>query len=97
MRTLKVDLQDILDLVVCADDYGHTNDVLMSSLAEFTGVVSYVEIEEFAKELGSQDGYGEEDEEEARARLTQWRIRYLQNMRQADADRADDGSTAEGK
>jgi hypothetical protein len=80
MRDCKVNLEDILDLVNCAEGYGFADDVFMDSMYQIAGDVSDEEISEFANILASQDGYSEEDREEEREditeRLTEWRDKH---------------------
>jgi len=80
MRKIEIDLRDILDLVNCAHDYGFSDNVLMSSFAEFTGPVSEAEIEEFARYFltpaARREGYGQEDVGQAKERLTEWADKY---------------------
>ena len=61
----------------CADDYGHGNDMLLTSLGEFTGHVTDEEIVAFARSLGEE--YGNKDRAEAMERLTYWRDRYARS------------------
>jgi len=89
MRTVTVELSEILSLVSCADDYGFVNDVLFDALAEFAGyTLSDEEISEFAgsflepKQI--EAGYGQEDADMAVERLEEWRRRYFDSVRARD-------------
>jgi len=80
-REITLPLDEILSLVSCAEDYGHTTDVLMTTLAgwlDFT--CSDQEIDAYANWFVSPDavkqGYGEEDKENIRERLIEWRNEY---------------------
>lgn len=79
-RKIETDLDNILDLIACADDYGHNNQVLMVSLAEITGYVTDKEINDYAAwyltDEGRADGYSEEDVDSTTESLKNWRNRY---------------------
>lgn len=79
-RKCYVRLSEILELVYCANDYGHGNEVLMSSLAQITGWVSDDEIAEYAASFltdeAKEQGYTGEDSEEAVKALMEWRRIY---------------------
>lgn len=74
----KIELFDILDLINCADTYGHWNSVCQSSLWEWAKPVTLDDIERFSLDLASKDGYGEEDYEESKERLTAGYRRYIE-------------------
>lgn len=74
MRQVK--LFDILDLVACAEDYGHWNNVCMVSLYEWAKPVTDDDIKKYAECLTMEDGYGQEDRDEVTERLTKWRDKY---------------------
>ena len=80
MRPISIDLADLLDIVNCAEAYGHGNDVLLATLAEWAGPVSDAEIAEYADRYLTPDavakGYTAEDRREAAAWLTAWCDRY---------------------
>ena len=71
-----VDQDEILDLVWCAEDYGHSGSVCMSSLYEFARPVTDSDIKRYSLSLKDEDGYGEEDRENAVEGLTAWREQY---------------------
>jgi len=85
MRPLTVDLDSVLELVSCADDYGFNRDILVSAFAEWTGPVSDAEIAEYAAWFltpeAEEQGYGQEDADEAQERLTEWRDKYANGAR----------------
>lgn len=68
MRTVTIDLEEILDVVSAAEDYGYGDDVLFDALANWAGAVSDAEIAEHATAFLSEDY--------VRRRLTEWRDRY---------------------
>lgn len=66
--------EDILSLISCAWTYGHTNQVISLFFVQMLGsVITDQEIEEYARDLESREGYGEEDYEEAVRRLREFR------------------------
>jgi hypothetical protein len=67
---------DILDLISCAEDYGHTNSVCMTSLFEWAGPVSDEDIEAYVTNVLTDPQYGEEDAEDIKERLTELRDKY---------------------
>lgn len=79
-REIKTALHNILDLVNCAEDYGFQDDVLMTAFRDMTGWVTDEEIEAFVQGFMTPEmqakGFGEEDAEAARTRVTEWRNRY---------------------
>ncbi|QHU99989.1 hypothetical protein [Synechocystis sp. CACIAM 05] len=82
MKTINVDLSDILELIHCAEVYGFANPVLLEAFAEMAGSVSDQEIIEFAQEKYLSDearsqGYSEEDYKSAISVLTNWRNKYF--------------------
>ncbi len=76
MVTRKIEQDDILDLVNCADDYGHWNRVCMSSLYAWASPVSDEDIESYATSLTDEDGYTSDDRESSITTLTEWRNQY---------------------
>lgn len=77
MRKLKIELRDILELITCAEDYGFKDDVLFDSFADMLGrELTDEEIECYARELESLEGYGEEDYEDVKERLEEFKEQY---------------------
>lgn len=81
MRKLKVKLEEVLHLIVCAEDYGHASEVLHPILAGWIGdALTDDEIESSAASYLTPEmrtkGYGEEDADETREKLRAWRSRY---------------------
>ncbi len=79
-REITISLGDILDLVSCADDYGH-NDAIFCAFAEMVGHhVSDEEIQEYADgfltEESRAQGYGEEDRDASIVAIKEWRDQY---------------------
>lgn len=81
-RQLTITLEDVLDMVACAADYGYGN-VFLSFCRDCTGWVSDEEIKTHAegmlKEFDSQ--YTQEDVEESIRRLTEWRNGYCMELK----------------
>jgi hypothetical protein len=75
-RTCNVPFFDLLGLIACAQDYGHTNDVCMSTLMEWVGLISDQDIADYTAWLLEDPRYGDEDAEQNAERLTAWRDKY---------------------
>lgn len=71
-RKIETSLQNILSHVCCAEDYGYYDDVLMVDFANLTGYVSDTEIEDYITSNASNE-YTDEDYDEWRSRMTEWR------------------------
>jgi GNAT superfamily N-acetyltransferase len=79
--TVEIPLFDILDLIACAEDYGHTNQIIMSTFAEWLGhVLSDEDIEDYAQGYLTEEmrakGYSEEDYEALKTQLVAWREKW---------------------
>jgi len=72
----RVDQDAILDLVVCAEDYGHWNNVCMYSLYEFAKPISDSDIKRYVSSLSDKGGYSDKDRTNAAEKLTAWRNKY---------------------
>ena len=57
---------DILDMVACADSYGHYNSICMQGLYDWAKPVSDEDIDSYVTRLVAQDGFEQEDGEDAR-------------------------------
>ena len=77
MRIIKTTLENILDLISCAVDYGFEKDVLFDA---FRGMLdsklTNEEIETYARGVEAMEGYNEEDYEEIRERLADFKNKY---------------------
>lgn len=77
---VNVDLDDLLSLIACADDYGYGNPVLMDAFRSWSTPITDEEIEAYAASFLTDEqrarGYGEEDADEARTRLRDFRARF---------------------
>jgi hypothetical protein len=78
MKTITVPLSEILSIISCAEDYGHSNQVLMSALAEWCGNKPTAEdIDEYANFIASMEDYGQEDAESIKESLNRWKNTYF--------------------
>jgi hypothetical protein len=81
MRTVEVDLELILELISCADDYGYRKSILLSGFAEMVGELTDADIEEYVARFTTPEylaqGYSEEDADNARECLSVFRSEYL--------------------
>lgn len=76
-RELKTDLENILSLIACAEDYGFKNNVLFDYFRELLdGKLTEEEIEWYARTVESEDGYDEEDYEAVKEQLDEFKDRY---------------------
>ena len=77
MRIIKTNLENILDLIVCAKDYGFEKDVLFNAFREMLGSrLTNEEIESHARSVQSMEGYGKEDYEAVKERLKDFKDKY---------------------
>ncbi len=82
-RCVSVPREDILGLIICADGYGLAHQVLFCDFANWLGDLSDEEIEDQAAafltpEMRAQR-YGEEDAENAREALHEFRDKYMKD------------------
>lgn len=89
MRDITVNLVEILDLINCSEDYGFSDDVLMSAFAEYTGWVTDDEIEKYSltylNKTMREQGYTESDYENAKENLKGWRKKYCKKREEQNA------------
>ena len=77
MRIIKTTLENILDLISCAVDYGFEKDVLFDAFREMLdSKLTNEEIETYARGVEAMEGYNEEDYEEIRERLADFKNKY---------------------
>lgn len=76
MKIKNIEQLDILDLVNCAEDYGHSNDVCLHALYTWAQPIEDEDIEKYINSLKNEDGYGDEDRNDAKNRLTEWRDKF---------------------
>lgn len=78
MREIKIELDTLLSLISCAEDYGFKDDVLFDAFAGMMGrELSDEEIERFAREMESLSHYGEEDVYMIRQKLQSFKKEYI--------------------
>lgn len=77
MRKLKVDLEEVLDMIICAGDYGHDNCVIMGFFGDAIGELTNSEIEEFVKGYINKDGYTKNDRLSYVEELKEYRRKYI--------------------
>lgn len=79
-RTVSIEVNEIIDLMCCAEDYGYDDPVLMDAFYDWVSPLTDERIEEYARsflaENRQQQGYTEEDADSARRRLRDIRARY---------------------
>lgn len=79
-RQITTDLFEVLDILYAAEDYGYAKSVLISFLFKLVGKISEEEIEAFAQTFLTEEmrkkGYGEEDYEIIKERLTNYANHY---------------------
>lgn len=71
--------EDVISLVACRDDYGHTNQIIdlwFWQLLEER--LTDEEIAAYGEGVAALDGYSDEDREEIVERLTDWRDRWVE-------------------
>lgn len=77
MRKVSTDLNNILSLVACAEDYAFESSVLFDAFAEIIEKsLSLDEIAVFVSSFNAEDGYGDEDRAEIESRLSDFKQKY---------------------
>lgn len=80
---VEVEVDDLLDLISAAEDYGYGHSILMCSFADWLEELTDEQIESFARGFLTpekrEQGYGEEDYEGAKEKLERFRSRYMTN------------------
>jgi hypothetical protein len=75
MRILQIPIETLLNLAVCAEDFGFQE--IYGDIASMTGWVSDEEINEFSEAILEEgSSYTQEDVESHKQRLTEWRNQY---------------------
>lgn len=84
MPDRQVDQDDILSLIATAYDYGHANQVCLGALVEWAWPITDEDIERYVSDFLTPDmiaqGYGQEDYDQAKARLEEARERYTPSV-----------------
>lgn len=69
---------DVLDMISCAQDYGHNTSMVLGFLAGLLGnKLSDEEIFEYAETFLEDEGYGVEDQKRAIEELKAFKERYI--------------------
>ena len=77
MRKIETTLENILSLIYVADDYGWNKNILMDAFAEMLGYkLSFEEIEIEAQSILKEKGYGQEDYEHIKSKLTEFKEEF---------------------
>ena len=77
-REVKTDLEDILSLISCAEQYGFADDILFDAFSEIIGnTLTDEEIEWYARSIEAKKGYGEEDYENIKEILEEFKSKYI--------------------
>lgn len=74
---MDIDRFDVIDLIVCANDYGHNNQVPMSTFAGWLGEVTDDEINSYCDKVLENPAYGDEDRESFIERIDEFKSRYF--------------------
>ena len=78
---IRVDLDDLLSLIACAEDYGFGHPILMDAFRSWLAPITDAEIEAYAATFLTDErraqGYGEEDAVEVVERLRAFRARSM--------------------
>ena len=76
-RKLDVSIASILELISCAEDYGFESDVLFDSFsAMLDNTITDEEIENYARSVEAEEGYGEEDYIGIKEKLNDYKCTY---------------------
>lgn len=77
----EVEIDDILELVACADDYGFNTPMLMSALCDMCKPLEIQDLVDHAQTFyGDQQGYCDEDREEIQSILIEWYGKYNRDV-----------------
>lgn len=74
MRKIEIPLNEILSLISCAEDYAFNSSVLMCAFAKMLNKkLSDEEIENYAKTILNHPDYGQEEYEEIKDKLIEFK------------------------
>lgn len=80
-RRCLVELHDIFDLVMASEDYGFGTRMFKATMADWAGVVTREEIEQFLETFRTpeaiEEGYAEENVAFAREQVERWWQTYV--------------------
>ena len=81
MRTVQIKVNQILEITSCAEAYGFDNYMFFDCMKELLeNKLSDAEIETYSRSVESIEGYGEEDYEDIKERLTDFKNKYITNQ-----------------
>lgn len=76
-REIKTDLENVLSLIVCADDYGFADNAISGAFKNIlNSKLTEGEIEWYARLVESEDGNTKDDYEAIKKRLTYFKEKY---------------------
>ncbi len=76
-RIISINVDDILSLISCAETYGFSNSVLLGTFRDWLDdKLSEKEIQNYAKDVASTEGYSEEDGDNAAETLKEFKNRF---------------------
>jgi hypothetical protein len=76
-REIKTDLENILSLIACAEDYGFNKDVLFDAFRDMLDCkLTDDEIEWYAISVKNTEGYGQEDYDAIKETLEYFKNKY---------------------
>jgi len=80
-RFVTIPLEELLDLLSCADDYGFDGDIFYDFVFSYINPLTEEEIEEFAQTFLTEEaknrGYGEEDYHNIKNKLMELKEAYI--------------------
>jgi len=75
-RQVFVEVDTILSLISCAEDYGFEDDVLFDAFSIMLNTLSDKEIETYARTVEAEEGYGAEDYTVIKGTLNSFKNKY---------------------
>ena len=76
-RKLNIAVDDLIELISCASDYGFENDILFDAFSEMLNkILTNEEIETYARSIEALEGYGKEDYVVIKDTLNNYRNKY---------------------
>ena len=80
-RQVSVEVDTILSLISCAEDYGFEDDVLFDAFSTMLNTLSDKEIETYARTVEAEGGYGAEDYIVIKGTLNRFKNKYYKEQR----------------
>lgn len=75
-RTVVVPIDGILNLVVCAEEYGLDNEILLLALMDWATPVTDEDVDNYCRQVAETPIYGEGRAPVVRLWINTWRERY---------------------